>query len=65
MPCFRAALNVALRVVHNLFNYTVVQNSQGGARYLWKEGPESTASLSFPNIHLWASNLSCWQAACD
>jgi len=42
MTCFRASLNVALRVVHNLFNQTVVQNSQGRARYLWKRGPEAT-----------------------
>jgi len=29
------------------------------------EGPEATASLSFPNIHPRAYNLSCWQSACD
>jgi len=27
--------------------------------------PEATASLSFPDIHPWACNLSCWQSACD
>jgi len=30
-----------------------------------KEGPEATASLSFPSIHPWAVNLSYWQSACD
>jgi len=30
-----------------------------------KEGPEATASLSFPDIHPWACTLSCWQSACD
>jgi len=29
------------------------------------EGPEATASLFFPDIYLWACNLSCWQSACD
>jgi len=35
------------------------------ARYLWKKGSEATASLSFPNIHPWACNQSCWQSTCD
>jgi len=37
----------------------MVQSSQDGHGISEKEGPEATASLSFPNIHLWACNLSC------
>jgi len=43
----------------------VVQNSQGVARISGKEGPEAIASLSFPTIHPWVCNVSCWQSACD
>jgi len=43
----------------------MVQSSQGGHGISEKEGPKATASLSFPNIHPWACNLSCWQSACD
>jgi len=43
-----------------------VQSSQrGGHGNFEKVGPEATASLSFPNIHPWACNLSGWQSACD
>jgi len=37
----------------------MVQNSQGEHGISEKEGPEVTASLTFPNIHPWACNLSC------
>jgi len=43
----------------------MVQSSQGGNGISEKEGPEATASLSFPNILPWTCNLSCWQSACD
>jgi len=43
----------------------MLQSSQGGHRISEKEGPEATASSSFPNIHHWACTLSCWQSACD
>jgi len=43
----------------------VVQSSQGEHGFSEKEGLGATASLSFPNIHPWACNLSCWQSACD
>jgi len=43
----------------------MVQSSQGGHDISEKEGPEATASLSFPNIHPWDCYLSCWQSACD
>jgi len=43
----------------------MVQSSQGGHGISEKEGPEATASLSFPIIHPWACNLSCWQSTCD
>jgi len=38
----------------------MMQSSHGG-----KKGPGATPSISFPNIHPWACNLSCWQRACD
>jgi len=38
---------------------------KGGARISEKEGSKATTSLSFPNFHPWACNLSCWQSACD
>jgi len=43
----------------------MVQSSQRGHGISEKEGPEATASLSFPNIHPWACDLSCWQSTCD
>jgi len=51
-------------VVQNLLN-NGAKLSRGGRGISEKEGPEATASLSFPNIHPWACNLSCWQSACD
>jgi len=43
----------------------MVQSPQGGHGISETEGPKATDSLSFPNIHPWACNLSCWQSACD
>jgi len=43
----------------------MVQSSQGVHDISGKEGPDATASLSFPNIHPWAWNLFCWQNAGD
>jgi len=64
MTCFRASLYVTLEWYRAFY-------LNNGAR-LWrrhgtseKEEPEATASLSFPNIHPWACNLSCCQSACD
>jgi len=48
MTRFRASLNVALRVVHNLFNKTVVQNYQRGARYLWKREARGDCLVILP-----------------
>jgi len=43
----------------------MVQSSQERGTVSPEQRPEATASLSFPNIHSWAWNLSCWQSACD
>jgi len=43
----------------------MVQSSQGQHSISEIEEPEAIASLSFPNIHHWTCNLSCWQSACD
>jgi len=47
----------------HLTNTYVCETSMGGQ--FPKKGPEAAASFSFPNIHSWAWNLSCWQSACD
>jgi len=37
----------------------VQSSAKGGHGISEKEGPKTTASLSFPNIHTWACNRSC------
>jgi len=56
---------VALRVLLNLLNKQWCKTLKGEHGISEKEGPEANASLSFPNIHPWACNLSCWQSSCD
>jgi len=43
----------------------VVQSSKGGHGISEKEGSKANVPLSFPYIHSWACNLSCWQSTCD
>jgi len=64
MTCFRASLNLALEWYITFLTKQWCKALKG-ERYLWKRWPEATASLSFPNIHPWACNLSFWQSACD
>ena len=45
------------RVVHSLFNWTIVQSSHEGQGISGIEGPEVTASSFFPHIHPWIGNL--------
>jgi len=47
------------------FSAPVVHYFKGVHGISEKDGPEATASLSFPNIHPWACNIFCWQSACD
>jgi len=52
-------------VVHNFLTKQWCKALKRGHGIFEKEGPEATASLSFPDIHPWTCNLSCWQSACD
>jgi len=65
MTCFKASLNVALEWFITFSTKQWCKVLRSGARYLRNKGPETTDSLSFPNIHSWAWTLSCWQSACD
>jgi len=65
MTCFRASLNVALEWYITFLTKQWCKALKGGHGISEKEGPEATASLSFPNIHPWACNLSCWQSTYD
>jgi len=63
--CFRASLNVALEWYITFLTKQWCKALKRGHGIFEYEGPEATASLSFPTIHPWACNLSCWQSACD
>jgi len=63
MTCFQASLNVALEWSIIFLTKQCCKAFKGGTD-LWKRWFEATASLSFPNIHPWVCNLSCWQSAC-
>jgi len=65
MTCFRAFLHVALEWYIAFLTKQWCKALKGGHGVSKKEGPEATASLSFPNIHPWTGNLSCWQSTCD
>jgi len=65
MTCFRAFLHVALEWYITFLTKQWCKALKGGHGVSKKEGPEATASLSFPNIHPWTGNLSCWQSTCD
>ena len=65
MTCFRASLNVALEWYITFLTKQWCKALKEGHGISEREGPEATVSLSFPNIHPWACNLSCWQSTCD
>ena len=51
MTCFRASLNVGLEWNTTFLTKQWCKALNGGNAISEKEGPEATASLSFPNIH--------------
>jgi len=65
MTCFRACLNVGLEWYITFLTKQWCKALNGGHGISEKEEPEATASLSFPNIHPWTCNISCWQSAYD
>jgi len=65
MTYFRSSLNVALKCYITFLNKQWCKALKGEHGISEKEGPEATASLSFPNIYLWACNFSCWQSTCN
>jgi len=60
LTCFRTYLNVALEWYITFSTKQWCKALRSGVRYLRKKGPKATASLSFPIIHSWVWNPSCW-----
>jgi len=65
MTCFSASLNVALECYIIFLTEQLWKSLKRGQGISGKEGPEATASLSFPHIHPSTGNLVYWQSACD